>query len=249
MSNNPEARTPFSEHDFDLIYRFHIGEIDMPELQSRLEFWRPARQLTQKALRTFGKRWIRAGWTPEELEIVAQLCRKEIDREEALVLLKNRTWRALDAALMRAKKYYAEHGTYVPKRKNRISGAPLRWSHAENIAIEKYIKERIKHGESQVIPFPFLPGRSRQSVFARISRVRDDMAITHEQWKQMRPDNARVANRKEAFHDAWSDSTTGSKMKKLRDSASATSTIMRALDMLGKALILAKSSIRRQDAF
>jgi len=63
MSNNPEARTPFSEHDLDLIYHFHIGEIDMPELQSRLEFWRPARQLTQKALRAFGKRYIQACWT------------------------------------------------------------------------------------------------------------------------------------------------------------------------------------------
>lgn len=47
MSNNPEVKTPFSEHDLDLVYRFHIGEIDIPELQSRLEFWRPARQLTQ----------------------------------------------------------------------------------------------------------------------------------------------------------------------------------------------------------
>lgn len=237
MNIKPYNNIPFSDHDLELVYRFHIGDIDMVELQAQIEFWRPARQLTQKSLRTFGKRRIQAGWTPEELEIVAQLCRKEIDREEALVLLKNRTWRALDGAVMRAKKYYEEHGTYVRKRKNRIfPGAPLRWSHDENVAIEKYIKERIKHGESQVIPFPVLPGRSRQSVFARISRVRDDMAITHEQWKQMRPDNARVANRKDAFHDAWSDSTTGSEMKKLRDSASATSTIMGALDMLGKSL-------------
>ena len=236
MNIKPYNNIPFSDHDLELVYRFHIGDIDMVELQAQIEFWRPARQLTQKSLRTFGKRRIQAGWTPEELEIVAQLCRKEIDREEALVLLKNRTWRALDGAVMRAKKYYEEHGTYVRKRKNRIfPGAPLRWSHDENVAIEKYIKERIKHGESQVIPFPVLPGRSRQSVFARISRVRDDMAITHEQWKQMRPDNARVANRKDAFHDAWSDSTTGSEMKKLRDSADATSTIMGALDMLGKA--------------
>lgn len=235
MNIKPYNHTPFSDHDLELVYRFHIGDIDMVELQAQIEFWRPARQLTQKSLRTFGKRRIQAGWAPEELEIVAQLCRKEIDREEALVLLKNRTWRALDGAVMRAKKYYEEHGTYVRKRKNRIfPGAPLRWSHDENVAIEKYIKERIKHGESQVIPFPVLPGRSRQSVFARISRVRDDMAITHEQWRQMRPDNARVANRKDAFHDAWSDSTTGSEMKKLRDSASATSTIMGALDMLGK---------------
>lgn len=236
MNIKPYNNIPFSDHDLELVYRFHIGDIDMVELQAKIEFWRPARQLTQKSLRTFGKRRIQAGWTPEELEIVAQLCRKEIDREEALVLLKNRTWRALDGALMRAKAYYKEHGTYIRKRKNRISGAPLRWSHEENVAIEKYIKERIKHGESQVIPIPALPGRSRQSVFARISRVRDDMAITHEQWKQMRPDNARVANRKDAFHDAWSNSTTGSEMKKLRDSASATSTIMGALDMLGKSL-------------
>lgn len=235
MSNNPEVKTPFSEHDFDLVYRFHIGEIDMPELQSRLEFWRPARQLTQKALRAFGKRHIQAGWTPEENEIVAQVARKELTREEALVMLKHRTWRALDAALMRAKAYYKEHGTYIRKRKNRISGAPLRWSHAENVEIEKYIKARMKYGKDRVIPLPNLPGRSRQNIHARISRVKDDMSITREQWAVTRPDNARTVVDNETFHDAWGDSTTGSETKRLRDSASATSTIMGALDMLGKA--------------
>ena len=237
MSNNPEVRVPFSEHDFDLVYRFHIGEIDMPELQSRLEFWRPARQLTQKSLRTFGKRHIQAGWTPEELEIVAQVARKEIDREEALVLLKHRTWRALDAALTRAKAYYKEHGTYIRKRKNRISGAPLRWSHAENLEIEKYIKTRMKYGKDKVIPLPKLPGRSRQNIHARISRVKDDMSITREQWAAMRPDNARTIVDNSAFHDAWGQGQATQKdIKVLRDgAAAATSTIMGALDMLGKA--------------
>ncbi len=233
MNIKPYNHVPFSDHDLELVYRFHIGDIDMVELQAQIEFWRPARQLTQKALRAFGKRHIQAGWTPEENEIVAQVARKELTREEALVLLKHRTWRALDAALMRAKAYYKEHGTYIRKRKNRISGAPLRWSHAENLEIEKYIKERIKHGESQVIPFPFLPGRSRQSVFARISRVRDDMAITHEQWKQMRPDNARTVVDNETFHDAWgAGQSTQKDIKVLRDGAAATASIMGALDAL-----------------
>lgn len=235
MNIKPYNNIPFSDHDLELVYRFHIGDIDMVELQAQIEFWRPARQLTQKSLRTFGKRRIQAGWTPEELEIVAQLCRKEINREEALVLLKNRTWRALDAALMRAKAYYKEHGTYIRKRKNRISGAPLRWSHAENVEIEKYIKARMKYGKDRVIPLPNLPGRSRQNVHARISRVKDNMSITREQWAAMRPDNARTVVDKSAFHNAWGDSSTGGQMKKLRDSASATSTIMGALDMLGKA--------------
>lgn len=235
MNKKPYNNVPYSEHDYDLVYRFHVGDIDMVELQAQLDFWRPARQLTQKALRAFGKRHIQAGWTPGEYEIVAQVARKEITRKEALVLLKHRTWRALDAALMRAKAHYKEHGTYICKRKNRITGAPLRWSHAENIAVEEYIKKRIKHGESQVIPLPVLPGRSRQSVFARIGRVRDDMAITHEQWARMRPENIRSANRKDAFHDAWSDKASGNEIKKLRDSAYATSAIMGALDMLGKA--------------
>jgi len=233
MSNNPEVKTPFSEHDFDLVYRFHIGEIDMPELQSKLEFWRPARQLTQKALRTFGRRWIQAGWTPEESEIVAQVARKELTREEALVLLKHRTRRALDSELMRAKAYYKEHGTYIRKRKNRISGAPLRWSHAENIEIEKHIKARMKYGKDKVIPLPNLPGRSRQNILARISRVKDDMSITREQWAAMRPDNARTVVDNSAFHDAWGAGQSPPKdIKTLRDGAAATASIMGMLDAM-----------------
>jgi hypothetical protein len=92
----------------------------------------------------------------------------------------------------------------------------------------------MKYGKDKVIPLPKLPGRSRQNIHARISRVKDDMSITREQWAAMRPDNARTVVDNETFHDAWGDSSTGGQMKKLRDSASATSTIMGALDMLGK---------------
>ncbi len=83
MNKKPYNNVPYSEHDYDLVYRFHVGDIDMVELQAQLDFWRPACQLTQKALRAFGKRHIQAGWTPEENEIVAQLARKEMGCNES----------------------------------------------------------------------------------------------------------------------------------------------------------------------
>lgn len=89
----------------------------------------------------------------------------------------------------------------------------------------------MKYGKDKVIPLPNLPGRSRQNIHARISRVKDDMSITREQWAATRPDNARTVVDNETFHDAWgAGQSTPKDIKVLRDGAEATASIMGMLD-------------------